>query len=331
MATKRCLMASTKSFMATDYAPPFLHRNGHLATIFPNQLRPVQALPYVRSMLKTPDDDRIAIDTVSERNARVAVLLHGLEGSSASGYTQGAGLQALNAGFDVCAMNFRSCGGIENQTLKAYHSGMTEDLDTLLNHLKNHYESAVVIGFSLGANLALKWAGEHPHDPFVTAVAAISAPIHLASSSHRLSRFENIIYHTRFLRQLKRKALRKLERFAPPAIAASDLMGVRTLREFDDLFTAPVHGFASAEDYYHQSSACHYLQEIKTPTLIINALNDSFLSPLCYPSQDAMKNNSLHLLTPRYGGHVGFAADNRMRKPFWHEIKIKEFIQTFAS
>ena len=312
-----------------DYSPPFLHKNAHLATILPNQLRPVKRAHFERIPIPTPDDDFIDVDTIKKGSTTAVILLHGLEGSSSSRYIQGmaGALQSLDC--DVLCMNFRGCSGRVNNTYQSYHSGKTDDVRTLIEAFPA-YDSIRIIGFSLGGNVALKYMGEKAPESRVRSCIAISTPVDLAGSSVTLNSAENTLYLSRFLKQLKLKAIEKSKRFPEKGLELNLIRSAKNFQDFDNVYTAPAHGFRDAKDYYEQSSSKQFLQFIEKPTLIINALNDSFLSPSCYPIKECEENDNLTLLTPRFGGHVGFASDTLMRKLFWHEQKAIEFIANFT-
>lgn len=313
-----------------DYRPPFLHSNGHLATILPNKLRPTKRQNFKRRTIITPDGDFFDVDILSNKSSTAVVLLHGLEGNSTSKYIQGMAQAIQVNGFDTLCMNFRGCSGRPNSTFQSYHSGKTDDLALLMSEFQN-YESIHLIGFSLGGNVVLKYMGEGNTDPRVKSCVAISTPVDLAGSSSVLSTTENALYLSRFLRQLKSKALDKGKRFPKSGINPHQIKSARTFHDFDDAYTAPAHGFDSAGDYYQKSSSKQFLKSIQKPALIINALNDSFLSDSCYPYEECDENDFITLLTPEFGGHVGFASDTLMRKQFWHEQKAIDFIANFTT
>jgi len=234
------------------------------------------------------------------------------------------------SGFDTVACNLRGCSGELNHTVRAYHSGATEDLDTILKHIVSTrlYHHLFLIGFSLGGNLVLKYLGEDrfEHPEIVCGGAAVSVPCDLEGASRRLHHFQNRMYATRFLHRLKQKLIEKSETF-PETLDRDRIRNIRTLWEFDDLYTAPVHGFRDAKDYYRQCSANNFLKTIQHPTLIINARNDPLLSSSCYPVEEARENPVLFLETPQSGGHVGFITFREDRR-YWYEIRICEFFRS---
>lgn len=282
----------------------------------------------MRITIPTPDDDFLDIDTViSGRNrASALIVIHGLEGSSESVYMKGL-IAEVKADYDCFAMNLRSCSGRMNRQVQTYHSGKTDDLETLFQYLiKRGYTSIAVAGFSLGGNLSLLWAAhEGQQHSELSAVIGVSAPVNLVSSIRVLHERKNYIYLKRFMLRLKRK----LQLKAPQLEAAGfhvDLKGIQSFYDFDNAYTAPAHGFKDAFDYYHTCSSDQFLKDIRVPTLILNALDDTFLGKACYPVVTCKQHPDVYLFSPRHGGHVGFAAPFRLAQQHWHEKVIHNFL-----
>lgn len=209
---------------------------------------------------------------------------------------------------DACAVNFRTCSGEMNKLYRSYHSGATEDLHAVVQHLLklNKYTHIYIKGFSLGGNMALKYIGENNDLPVeIKGVVAVSAPCSLHNSLVQLLHPQNFMYARRFKDHLKGK-MREKQKLFPLKISDEDITNVKTLKDFDDIYTSKAHGFKDAMDYYKQCSSLQFLPNIKIPTLIINAKNDSFLGDECYPLKEADVNNLLFLEVPKSGGHVGF-------------------------
>ncbi|MCU0420604.1 MAG: alpha/beta fold hydrolase [Cyclobacteriaceae bacterium] len=289
---------------ATHYAPPALLFNGHLETIYPALLRKVAAPAYARERIATADDDFLDLDWIKNGQAQLVVISHGLEGDSHRPYVRGMASVFARHGFDVLAWNYRGCSGELNRQLRFYHSGAIDDLARVVDHARAHgYSKICLVGFSLGGNLTLKYLGETPHAPVHRAVA-FSVPLHLHSSSLQIGQRANWLYEQRFLRNLKKKVRAKAT--THPQLDTRPLKSINTLLEFDDVYTAPLHGFAHAIDYYERCSSLYVLKNIQTPTLIVNAWNDPFLSRQCYPSQADVGGHILFEV-PARGGHVGFA------------------------
>lgn len=306
----------------------FPFSSGHVHTIFPPLFRPKPRLEYRRQRVETSDGDFVDVDWCGEGGDRLAVILHGLEGHSRRTYVLGMARAARIHGFDVLAMNLRGCSGEPNRKLSAYHSGLTEDLHDVLRMVQasRRHSCCVLIGFSLGANLVLKYLGEAPErvPDEVRGAVAISVPCDLEDSARSLARPECRIYMRYLLDQLVRKVIEK-DRFFPGAVDFGELRRVRTFREFDDLVTAPLHGFRDALDYWRRSSCKQFLTSIDRPVCIINALDDPFLGPSCFPTWEAEVNPRLTLLTPPVGGHVGFVGTGAGRM-YWSEWQAMRFL-----
>ena len=304
-----------------NYSPSLLLRNGHVNTLFASKFRDVQLPDYQRIRLETDDADFLDLDQVSVGSDRVVLLLHGLEGNSHRPYIRGMAHAMNGAGWDVAALNFRSCSGEPNRKALAYHSGATEDLEPVLQKLKAEYDSIVAVGYSLGGNLLLKYLGEQGEHSSISAAVAISVPCDLKGSSEQLTALGNGIYMRRFLRSLRKKMEVKAALF-PDEIDVSDFDWIKTFRQFDDRYTAPLHGFINAEDYWAKCNCLQFLPSITTPALIVNALDDPFLSKSCFPYERVESNPALSMITPKYGGHVGFA----QKGPYWSEQVTVQYL-----
>lgn len=315
------------SITGEEYRPPVLFRNAHLSTMAPALMRRVREISYTRQTIETPDDDFLDLDIYSKQQKKAVILLHGLEGSSNSAYMLGMARALTTCGLDVIAMNQRGCSDRMNRLPSAYHSGKSDDLNLVVDHFSKTCDQLFIAGFSLGGNIALKWAGEYGvhHTRTVKAVAAVSVPCDLAASGERLSHWRNRHYLVRFLRQLKGKVAGKITGFPDMDLTLQQLARVRTFRDFDDLYTAPFHGFRDAADYYRRCSAQVFIPAINIPTLLINALNDPFLTESCHAREACAANPMVRLLTPEFGGHVGFASNTAMTKTFWHEQQVCAF------
>lgn len=312
---------------SSSYRPPPLMAGGHLQTVLPSLLRRVDGIGYRRERIPTPDGDFIDLDWSRCGSRQLVLLCHGLEGSADAAYIRGMARAFNQAGWDAVGYNYRGCSGEINRCLRAYHSGATDDLRWVHRHIgeSRTYLSLGLVGFSLGGNLVLKYLGENvfPATPELHWGAAVSVPCDLQSGARQLDRPANLIYRRRFLRTLKAKARLKTRRY-PGCLDASRITAIRTIKAFDDWFTAPVHGFRSAEDYWQRCSARRFLGGIRVPALILNALNDPFLTPACFPYDAARRSPVLFLETPQSGGHVGFLP-SRLRGTFWHESRVVRF------
>ncbi|MDZ7612939.1 MAG: alpha/beta fold hydrolase [Flavobacteriaceae bacterium] len=272
--------------------------------------------------------DFLDLDFVFRGSKRIVLVVHGLEGSSGSKYVLSLAQNSSQMGLDVVAINLRGCSGEANRLYASYHSGQTEDLQYVIGHLvKLGYEEVFLTGFSLGGNQVLKFLGTNDlADSVVKAAVGVSVPCDLSGSADQIAKAENQIYLNRFLRSLKAKILEKSERFPEFLLDREQILNIGNFVDFDDFYTAPAHGFADAYDYYQQSSCKQYLKDIHIPCLLINALDDTFLSPSCYPEQEAAKNLYFHLEISRYGGHVGFNSSLAAKRNTWLAKRILHFL-----
>ncbi|HVI47646.1 MAG TPA: alpha/beta fold hydrolase [Chitinophaga sp.] len=311
----------------SDYQAPFLLQNRHMLTIYPSLFRSIRPASYRRVRIDTPDNDFLDLDFSEKGSDRIVVILHGLEGSSTRKYVIGMVHIFNEAGFDTVSMNFRGCSGTPNRNLCFYHSGETGDLDTVIHYLVSlkKYKSIHLVGFSLGGNVTLKYIGErgrYVHGSIRSAVA-ISAPCDLKSSSAELEKAHNIIYMQRFVRELGHKLQQKKAQY-PDAINLDHYEKIKNFRQFDDRYTAPMHGFRDALDYWGKCSSRQFLHQITIPTLLINAKDDPFLGADCFPYEIAAEHEHFHLETPHSGGHVGFVRFGQ--NYYWSEKRALEFL-----
>jgi uncharacterized protein len=311
--------------VVSRFQPPYFLRNGHLQTILPTLLQRRSLVELSRERLELPDGDFVDLDWSTSGADRVAILSHGLEGSSRDDCVRGMATRLRRTGWDVLAWSFRGCGPEPNRLMRSYHSGETGDLGAVIALAAARYPRIVLIGFSLGGNVTLKYLGEGNCHPAVVSGVAISVPIDLAASANAIDRrWSNRIYLHRFLSRLLPKLEAKALRF-PGRLELSGSDRIRTLREFDNLYTAPVHGFRDADDYWKKSSARQYLNGIKVPALLLNARDDPFLTSESFPYPEAEKNPNFFFEATKSGGHVGFIdlASNIRR---WHEARTLEFL-----
>jgi predicted alpha/beta-fold hydrolase len=311
--------------LASRFHPPAFLRNGHLQTILPVILPRRLSVFFERERLELEDGDFLDLDWTRTVGDKLAILSHGLEGSSDNHYNLGMATAVQAAGWDGLAWNFRGCGKEMNRLPRFYHSGETGDLGAVIRFAATRYSRIALIGFSLGGNMTLKYLGEATPHPAVIGAAAISVPINLAACARALDqRWSNRIYLRRFIKSLMAKVEAKAFKF-PDQLNVSRSRTIRTFQEFDDRYTAPVHGFRDAADYWKKSSAGQYLGRITVPTLLINACDDPFLTPECFPFAEAKQNPRLFLEAPESGGHVGFIDLVHGIEP-WYERRIVEFL-----
>ncbi len=306
----------------------FPFSSGHVQTLFPPIFRSKANVSYERQRLETSDGDFVDLDWSRGGNSRLVVILHGLEGHSRRKYVLGMAKAARMHGFDVLAMNFRGCSGEPNRKLIMYHSGWTRDVHEILLMVEalGHYGDVGLVGFSLGGNVVLKYLGEDPDrvPEFVRRAVAISVPCDLEDSAKALARCQCALYNRYLLDQLRKKIIVK-SRLFPGMLDVTGVEKLRTFREFDDRFTAPMHGFQGALDYWRRSSSRQYLPRIDRLTCIVNAANDPFLGPRCYPREEVQVNANLCLLTPETGGHVGFVSTSS-GGIYWSEWMTMRFL-----
>jgi len=254
----------------------------------------------------------------------VVIISHGLEGNTQRAYIKGMAKACHQQGFDILAWNYRGCSEEMNKALRFYHSGATDDLATVVEHAHTlQYKEIYLVGFSLGGNLTLKYLGEKRNRPSVIKKATVfSVPMNLHTSCEKISQPSNWIYSNRFLKSLQKKVIQKSKQY--PSLDIAPLNTIKTLQEFDDYFTGPIHGFKNAIDYYEQCSSIRFVANIELPTLIINALNDPFLSEDCYPHTLLKDHPHVLFESPQHGGHVGFTQFNK-NGLYWSEQRVIKF------
>jgi hypothetical protein len=295
--------------------------------VYSGILRRVNGVDQQRERITLPDGDFLDLDWsyAAESTLKLVIILHGLEGDAQRPYMTGAAKLFNNNNVDAVCVNFRGCSGEVNLKFRSYHSGETEDLNSVIQHiiLTKQYSEIYINGFSLGGNVTLKYLGENPNIPEeIKGAVTVSVPCFLRGSSVELHKFKNVLYHDRFKKYLKNKLKIKQNLF-PDKVSVSDIRGIKTLKDFDDVYTSKAHGFEDALDYYQKCSSLQFLSNIKIPTLIINAKNDSFLSPECYPVDAARSNPYLNLEIPDYGGHVGFWDRKNL---YYNETRSLKFV-----
>lgn len=312
----------------SKYTAPFWLRNGHLATIIPSTFRKVEGVNYQRERIDTEDGDFLDLDWLKDNSAKLVIISHGLEGSSHRPYVKGMAKYFSENGWDALAWNCRSCSGEINRTSRFYHHGATDDLNTVVQHaLENkRYKTIGLVGFSMGGSLTTKYISERGADlpNEVIGGTAFSIPVSLKSSVDALSLSSIQFYQKRFLRKLENKVKTKAEQY-PELVTYNGFDNIKSFVDFDNQYTAPLHGFKDAFDFYEKASAGRYMQSTERPILICNALNDPFLGEACYPFEECNKSDLLYLETPKYGGHVGFTRSKSEIN--YMEIRALEFLQ----
>lgn len=259
------------------------------------------------------------------------VLTHGLEGDSSRHYVMGTAKLFYQNGWDVLAWNCRSCSGEMNRAQRMYHHGDIEDIGEVVNHAlqSKNYETVVMCGYSMGANITMKYLGVHGKNvpENVRAAAVFSAPTDLKDGAEILDKAENILYRKRFMYYLKKKMMLKDAQY-PGVIDLNNFKKIKVWRDFDEYFSAPLNDFQDAADFYEKASAKNFMAGIAIPTLLVQALNDPILPPSCYPKELCENHPYLHLEMPRHGGHVGFWKPG---KDFaWSEERALAFVKQFG-
>ena len=314
----------------SDFLPTIPFRNGHFNTMY----RPLfmkDTISYKRKRITTWDNDFIDLDFSTTNSETLILLIHGLEGSSESKYIISHANHFNNLGFDVVSFNLRGCSGEDNLLLSTYHSGKTEDVDFVVNYLLNNYQykNLIIVGFSLGGNLTLKYLGEKSNaiSSNIKGGIAVSVPIHIASAEKEMDKLKNKLYMEMFFKTMKNKILEKSHKFPEYKLDKDKLFKATKFKHLEYLYTAPVFGFDSPEDYWEKASSKPYLMQIKVPTFLINSTDDSFLSRQCYPIEEAKKSDYFFFEEPKFGGHCGFMTSFKPKENRWLEYRMERFIQ----
>jgi predicted alpha/beta-fold hydrolase len=315
-----------------DYRPPLWYRGRHLQTLWGPLLRNRRPPPLRRERLETADGDFIDLDWLPDAPgaAPVLLILHGLEGSSRSHYARGLLREAARLGWQAAVLHFRSCSGEVNRLPRLYHSGETADLDWVVGRLRERAPACRLglVGISLGGNVALKWLGERGDaaPPEVVAAAAISTPFDLAACARVLDRgFNRAVYTASFLRTMKAKIRAKAHLY-DGRLDTAPALRARTFAEYDRFFTAPLNGFADERDYWTRASSGPFLEGIRRPTLLINAINDPFMPGSALPTAAVARSRWLEAAFVAQGGHVGFL-DGAFGRSSWAERRALAFLR----
>jgi uncharacterized protein len=301
----------TMPIIPSNYIAKHLWKNPHLNTLYPAIFRSVKGLELKRERLELTDGDFLDLDWAgSKQSKRLLVAIHGLEGNARRPYMLGIMKRFVKEGFDAVGINMRGCSGKENRFLRTYHSGKSEDLGEVIEHviLGGQYEEVVLVGFSAGGNIVLKYLGEKgaavPKQ--IKCAIAFSAPCCLAGSCSRFEERGNAFYLWQFLYTLKRKVKNKIRLHPEEYVNWEAIRGAKFFEQFDDHFTAAVNGFADAKDYYKRASSIFVVDKITIPTLLVSAKDDSFLNIDCFPIAQAERMSNFYLEMPDFGGHLGF-------------------------
>ena len=333
---------TTARIIASPFRPARWLRNRHAQTIFPSMPWAWRSRPELRrESLELPDGDVTAVDWLVDTDqvpdsAPLLVILHGLEGSAQSSYARMLMEASRDRGWRACVLHFRDCGDYRNRLPRRYHAGETNDLRHFLKKLHTERNSTghggpiVAVGYSLGGNVLLKYLGESGVETVLQAAAAICAPLDLHECAEALNIGFSKTYQRLLLNNMKNAVTQKFD----PHTAAFDwqrAMHATTFAEFDDAVTAPLHGFSGKQDYYDRCSARHYLRDIQLPTLIVNALDDPFMTPKVVPKAEELSEHVTLELADN-GGHVGFISGGRPWRPeFYLPDRILEFVEPYVA
>jgi len=314
--------------LTENFTAPGWCNNSHCQTIWPLLARKKLTIAWQRQRLELPDGDFLDLDWQGQQTGiePIVLVLHGLEGSSHSHYARAMGHALPQHNFRVVVMNFRGCSGSHNRLTRSYHSGETEDINYVVKNIQKHNPDAsiFVIGFSLGGNVLLKWLGEQKTDAPITAAVAVSVPFDLGVAADRMTQGLSRIYQRYFLSSLIPKIVAKNKLIELP-VDIQKIRGAKTLREYDNNLTAPLHGFTNAEDYYTRSSCKQFLGDISIPTKIIHARDDPFMTTSIIPKQSEV-SKCVSLNVQDHGGHVGFLG----KQGYWLDQTIPSFFSRFV-
>ena len=333
---------SENRMINSRFKPARWLRNAHAQTLYAGMPWAWRSRPPLRrEKLVLPDGDITAVDWLVDADAfpdaaPLLVILHGLEGSAESSYARMLMEVARDRGWRSCVLHFRDCGDYRNLLPRRYHAGETNDLRHFLNQLHAERELSqnpgplMAVGYSLGGNVLLKYLGESADETPLSAACAVCVPLNLHECAEALNAGFSKVYQRYLLKRMKNAVRAKFD----PHTAAFDwqrAMAASTFAEFDDAVTAPLHGFDGKQDYYDRCSALHYLKDIQKPTLIINALDDPFMTPRVIPNEDQLSED-VQLEVANAGGHVGFIDGGPPWRPTYYlPDRILEFLEPHAA
>jgi len=312
-----------------EFKPAWWLPGSHLQTLWPAVCRRDVKLALERERIELPDGDFIDLDWVNKnKTGPIVMILHGLEGSIKSHYAKSLMQRIAENNWRGVFMHFRGCSGEPNRLPRGYHSGETNDVKNVVGYILDREKDGklAVIGISLGGNVLLKWLGETGDNNPLSAAIAVSAPFELHKAANRIQRGFSKFYQWYFIRCLRNRLSEKFGS-EPTSLDLSILEKVNTMYEFDEKITAPLHGFASADEYYSTASSRQYLRSIQVPTLILHAEDDPFMSSDVIPEEDELSSR-VTLEVTKNGGHVGFVSGKYPWKPeYWLDLRIPEFLK----
>jgi len=313
---------------SSKYKAPTWIGGKHAQTIIPALFRKVTGVEYLRERISTDDDDFLDLDWSRVGGHKLIIFSHGLEGNSYSPYVLGMVKEFNARGWDALAWNFRGCSGEPNHTIRTYSGGSINDLKNVVDHAnKMKYREICLIGSSLGGNITLKYAGDYKTDipSSVKRICVFSVPCDLYACARNLSHGVNRFYLNRFMTTLKAKMSAKAKLY-PGLFSSIQFDKIQDFIDYDNWITAPLSGFKDAIHYYVECSSKHSIPKIEHPTLIVNALNDPFLHPACFPHEECQRSPHVTLERPYDGGHQGFIKDHIIGT-YWSEERALQFIE----
>jgi predicted alpha/beta-fold hydrolase len=320
------------------FKPAWWLKNSHLQTIYPSLFRKISSPSEMwRERLITPDNDFIDIDFCGKGNTPLVILLHGLAGSSKSGYIRGLQQILEKKGYRSVTLNFRGCSGESNNLARGYHSGETEDIHFLYQTLRQREPDTPIaaIGFSLGGNVLLKWIGEQGNKVSLFCTVAVSVPFVLSTCATKLDTGFSRLYRKNLIDELKQYIKDKYQHLinigntqeAKKLSQLGDLTNIKSFWQYDNQVVAKLHGFKNVEDYYLKSSSRQFLKSIAVPTLLLQASDDPFMTQSVIPELSEL-SVAVQLEMTQRGGHVGFVeGKNPFRAGYWLEERISHFLE----
>ncbi len=329
---------STGAITTSQFRPAVFATNRHVQTLLPTLFRVNHTAFYEHQELTLPDGDFLDLAwnriPLMSQTKPIVVIFHGLEGSIGSPYAKGLMQSVDSQGWNVVVMHFRNCSGRLNRAAHTYHSGETADAGYLLNWLQHYYPRAplLAVGYSLGGNMLLKLLGELEATTPLKAAVAVSVPMLLQQCADQMRRGFSRFYQYILLRKMKQKLLAKYQQHNYQQLIGlkrKDIYRIKDFWGFDNAFTAPINGFRDAQEYYDKASSRQFLGRIQTPTLIIQSLDDPFMTPAVIPQQ-AELSSSVRLELSEKGGHVGFVSGYLWQPEFWLEKRIMAYFEDFA-
>ncbi len=313
----------------SSYKAPFIFKNAHINTIYSAFFRKIKNFVTQTEREELPDGDFFDMEWYRQNSKKLVICLHGLESDAKKHYMQGSMKLFAQNGYDAVGMYFRGCSNERNRLLPSYHSGFTNDLDYLVKKITKQkiYTDIILIGNSVGGNIVLKYGGEQGISiaPEIKKIITFSVPIWLNSCNEEIKKWYNRLYLENFMRTLRAKAIEK-DKIFPNQLNVKKIKTSKFFEDYDNLFTAPVNGFPDAEAYYAAASCAPFLEKITVPTLLVNALDDTFLSPDSFPRALARHSSTFYLETPAHGGHLGFMPTDK-NDFLWTEKRALQFAE----